>query len=151
MLLASKTSFAGIEITATASDVVLDASAIVRALVDYEPDAVDWLERIAREDVLATCPELVYAEVASAVLRLHRGGALTLTEAQEVVDTAVSAPFATEAVADLVGPAIRVAVERGLSAYDACYVVLAETLGATLITADRRLAAATTDAVLITG
>jgi predicted nucleic acid-binding protein len=151
MRLALRTSFAGIEITAIASDVVLDASAIVRALVEYEPDAVDWLERIAREDVLATCPELVYVEVASAVLVLHRGGALTLTEAQDVVDAAVSAPIVTESVAALAGPAVGVAVERGLSAYDACYVVLAETMGATLITADRRLAAATADAVLITG
>jgi predicted nucleic acid-binding protein len=43
------------------------------------------------------------------------------------------------------------AVSRRLTAYDACYVVLAETLDAPLVTADRRLAAATPNAVLITG
>jgi predicted nucleic acid-binding protein len=138
-------------ITATASDVVFDASAVVRALVDYEPSDVVWLERVAREDVRASSPELVYAEVANAVLNLHRAGSLTVTQAQAVVDATVSAPFSIKEVAALAGPAIHVAAERGLSAYDACYVVLAETMGATLITADRRLAAATTDAVLITG
>ena len=148
---APRRSSAGIETTATAFDVVFDASALVRALVDYEPGAVDWLERVAREDVRATCPELIYAEVANAVLVQPRAGSLSSAEAQAVVDAAVNAPFATERVASLAAPAVRVAAERGLSAYDACYVVLAETLGATLITADRRLAAATADAVLITG
>jgi predicted nucleic acid-binding protein len=149
--LAPRTSFAGIAITATASDVVLDASAVVRALVDYEPDAVDWLGRIAREEVRAACPELLFAEVANAVLVQHRAGLLTAAEAEEVIDAAVSAPFATEPVGNLAAPAFHIANERGLSAYDACYVVLAETMGAPLITADKRLASATDNAILITG
>ena len=66
-------------------------------------------------------------------------------------DAAVSAPFATEPVGNLAAPAFHIANERGLSAYDACYVVLAETMGAPLVTADRRLASATANAVLITG
>ena len=37
-----------------------------------------------------------------------------------------------------------------LSVYDACYVVLAEALDAPLVTADRRLAEATANAVLLT-
>jgi predicted nucleic acid-binding protein len=47
--------------------------------------------------------------------------------------------------------ALAVAGERLLGACDACYVVLAETLEAPLITADARLAAATPNAVLISG
>ena len=82
---------------------------------------------------------------------LHRTGVLTAAEAEGVIDAAVSAPFATTPAGNLAAPAFHIAAERGLSAYDACYVVLAETMGATLITADRRLASATADAVLITG
>ena len=130
---------------------MLDASAVVRALVDLDPEALDWLGRIAREEVHAACPDLLYAEVANAVLVQHRAGELTHAQAQDVIDATVAAPFASETVGTLAGPALGVARERGLSAYDACYVVLAETMGATLITADRRLASATANAVLITG
>jgi predicted nucleic acid-binding protein len=41
------------------------------------------------------------------------------------------------------------AVVGDLSVYDACYVVLADALGATLVTADRTLAAAAGRAELI--
>jgi predicted nucleic acid-binding protein len=49
----------------------------------------------------------------------------------------------------LAGPALDCALSRGLSAYEACYVVLAESLGATLVTADRSIAAAVERAELI--
>jgi predicted nucleic acid-binding protein len=41
------------------------------------------------------------------------------------------------------------ALETGLSAYDACYLVLADAADATLVTADRRLADAAAKAELI--
>lgn len=49
----------------------------------------------------------------------------------------------------LAGPALRLSLDRDLSVYDACYLALAEATGATLVTADRGLAAAATDAVLL--
>jgi predicted nucleic acid-binding protein len=45
--------------------------------------------------------------------------------------------------------AMAVAFERGPTVYDAAYVVLAEALEAPLVTADRRLAEATSTAVLL--
>jgi predicted nucleic acid-binding protein len=150
MRLAPRTSSAGIAITDTASSVVVDASAVVRALVDYHPEAIDWLSRIAREEVSAACPDLLYAEVANALLVKQRAGSLSFAKAKRVIDAAAAAPFARQTLRNLAVPAWGVANERGLSAYDACYVVLAETMGATLLTADRRLASATDNAVLLT-
>jgi predicted nucleic acid-binding protein len=46
---------------------------------------------------------------------------------------------------------IAVAVERRLTLHDAAYVVLAEALDAPLVTADRQLANATEQAVLLPG
>jgi predicted nucleic acid-binding protein len=101
--------------------------------------------------VRASCPDLLYIEVANAVVKHQRAGSLAPDRARAVLGAVAAVPFVTRAVQSFAVPAWIVASERGLSAYDACYVVLAETLGATLITADRRLAAATNDAVLITG
>jgi predicted nucleic acid-binding protein len=128
---------------------VLDASAVVRALVDHDPEALDWLGRIARDEVRAVCPDLLYAEVANAVLVQHRAGFLTAPQATRVIDAAAAVPFSIEPLRSLAVPAWIIASQRGISAYDACYVVLAETMGAALVTADRRLASATANAVLI--
>jgi len=144
-----RTSSARIETTIIATDVVFDASAIFRALVDKDAQAVDWLGRVAREEVRASCPDLLYAEVANAVLVQQRVGRLTLARAKRVLDAAAILPFATEPVRSLAIPALIVAIDRDLSAYDACYVVLAETMGAPLVTADKRLAAATPNGVLL--
>jgi predicted nucleic acid-binding protein len=147
---APKISSARIETTATASRAVLDASVVVGALVYETPAAVGWIERIARDEVQAVCPSLLYAEVGNAVLMLHRAGELTARAAQLVLDTALAAPFEAQPIELLALPAWTVAAERGLSIYDAFYAVLAETRDAVLVTADRRLAEATPNAVLIT-
>jgi predicted nucleic acid-binding protein len=131
--------------------VVFDASAVARALVDHDLLAVEWLGRLARGEVHGTCPDLLYVEMTNTVLKHQRAGRLGAQDAKAVLDATAAVPFATHTAKSLAVPAWIIASERGLSAYDACYVVLAETMGATLITADRRLAAATTDAVLITG
>ena len=146
-----RTSFAPIGTTTIGTRVVVDASVVARALIDQDVEAVNWLSRIASDEIRAACPDLLYAEVTNAVLVQQRAGRLTEDRARRVLDATQAVPFVTEIFKNLAIAAWIVASERGLSAYDACYVVLAETLDATLITADRRLAAATTDAVLITG
>jgi predicted nucleic acid-binding protein len=131
--------------------VVFDASAVARALLDHDPEAVEWLGRLSRAEVRGTWPDLLYSEMTNTVLKQQRAGRLAAHDGQAVLEATAAVPFATHSAESLAIPAWIVASARGLSAYDACYVVLAETLGATLITADRRLAAATSDVVLITG
>lgn len=58
-------------------------------------------------------------------------------------------PIDAVSLLELAPPALEVALDRGLTPSDACYVVLAELRGATLVTADRKLAAATPNAVLL--
>jgi predicted nucleic acid-binding protein len=118
-------------------------------LVDQHPEAVQWLGRIEHTDARAMCPDLLYAEVANAVLAHQRAGRLTHARGREVLDAVAAVPFERTAIKNLMAPAWMIALERGLTAYDACYVALAETTGATLVTADRALAAATEHSVLI--
>ena len=62
---------------------------------------------------------------------------------------ALAAPIDAEPLGVLAQPALALALARSISAYDACYIVLAEAGDAMLVTADRKLAAATKNAVLV--
>jgi predicted nucleic acid-binding protein len=66
-----------------------------------------------------------------------------------VLGTAVRLPLDVWRLEALAAPAFQTAITLGMSVYDACYVVIAQSLGATLVTADRRLATAVSDAELI--
>ena len=123
---------------------VVDASAVVRALVNLDGEAEAWLR------TRVSWPTLIYAEVAHSMLRLCRNRVMTRNHASAVLDTLHTLRTDARPVESLVQEAWGVALERKISAYDACYVVLAEALDAPLVTADRRLAAATANAVLLT-
>jgi predicted nucleic acid-binding protein len=122
---------------------VVDASAVVRAYVGKNALAQQWL------GTEVFWPTLVYAEVANALLQLHRHG-LSIDRARAALDAVHALDANARPVESLVRAAWATALSRGLTVYDACYVVLAERLDVPLVTADRRLAAATSNAFLLT-
>jgi predicted nucleic acid-binding protein len=115
---------------------VVDASVVVAALVDDGPDG-RWAEaQLATGGLVA--PHLLPAEVAKVLRRAAATGDLSddlaaLAHA-DLVDLDIDL-FAYEPFADRVW-----ALRHGVSAYDAWYVALAESLEADLATLDRRLA-----------
>lgn len=129
--------------------VVLDASALVRALVNRDARAAEWVALLDEPETSASAPELVFAEVAQALLGYIRSGDLDTEAARARLDFVAELPLAVEPVRELVGAALNAALERDLSIYDACYAVLAEAEEAILVTADRRLAAAVEGAELV--
>lgn len=133
------------------SRVVFDASAVVRALVEHHPVPIEWLQRVDEGELSLHWPSLVYVEVANTLLKLQRAGRSSRGAAAHVLRGTFRLPARSFAIERLAGTALALAVERRLSVYDASYVVLAEALGASLLTADRRLAAATEHGVLIGG
>jgi predicted nucleic acid-binding protein len=96
-----------------------------------------------------TAPDLVYGEVANALLRYVRTGGLTAADADEAMRLMLEVPVRVVSLRSLAPDALMLAREIGLSAYDATYALLAEAIGATLLTGDRRLAAAVVRAALI--
>lgn len=127
---------------------VLDASVFVRAQRREEP-ALRWIEAAWDRRLILVAPELIMAEVANAFLGYVRHGELLVDDAREALADLRS--IARPVPLDRLFPeAFDVAFERGLSAYDATYVVAAEHGGVPLVTFDRKLAAATPNAVLVT-
>jgi len=115
--------------------VVCDASAVVALLLDGGPDG-RWVTGALLGSDLAA-PSLVTFETANIIRRHELGGT-------------VSSDQAAQAHTDLLDLALELwpyevlaarawGLRRNLSSYDASYVALAELIGATLVTLDKRM------------
>lgn len=119
--------------------IVLDASAAVDWLV--QTAAAQRIEsRIFSRNQTLHAPELLDLEVAQVLRRLVREGALSASRAEQAIQDLLDLRL-TRYPHSVLLPRIW-QLRHNLSAYDAAYVVLAEKLGATLLTRDARLASA---------
>jgi predicted nucleic acid-binding protein len=119
--------------------IVLDASAAVDWLI--QTAATQRIEsRIFSGNQSLHAPELLDLEVAQVLRRLVREGALSASRAEAAIEDLLDLRVARYPHSVLL-PRIW-QLRHNLSAYDAAYVVLAEKLGATLLTRDAKLASA---------
>ena len=132
------------------TSVVLDANVLIRGLVGLQAEARHWIEQVAAKEVAPAWPAHLYVEVAHTLVRLTRAGAIDVRRAGRVFNQLRRMPAYVHAPESM-NRAMAIALDRGLTVYDAAYVALAEALGAPLVTADRRLAEATEQAVLLPG
>ena len=122
----------------------------MRGLVGSEQAAARTRE-LAHGRARAAVPDLFYVEVVNALVKYVRAGRLTSDEAGAALDYVAELPFAPTPCAELAPDAFAIAVDRGVSGYDAMYLALAEATEAVLVTADRRLAAAARRSQLLEG
>jgi predicted nucleic acid-binding protein len=84
-------------------------------------------------------PELVYAECANILWKYARRYNYPVENArQDLIDLRALA-LQSIPIRDLLLPTIDLALQYGISAYDACYLALAQELKVPLVTADNRL------------
>jgi predicted nucleic acid-binding protein len=117
--------------------IVVDTSVLVSLLVDSGTAGTAVRERLAGSRIAA--PELVDLETAQTLRKLVSTGALPLQRAEHALQTLGSLPLARATHSPLLGRCWE--LRNNLSIYDAAFVALAESLGGTLLTADKRLAA----------
>jgi len=117
--------------------VVVDASAVVEALLE-EAARKRLAAEIGDSDVFA--PEMIDAEVLSALRGKARSGQLSEAEAHERIVIQSESSIVRVPHAGLLPAAWR--LRHNVSAYDALYVALAQALDTRLIVADARLARA---------
>jgi predicted nucleic acid-binding protein len=115
--------------------VVVDASAIVAALIDTGPEG-HWADELLGVDLAA--PHLLPVEVTSVLRRASNAGDISDDVASlahaDLVDLRIElVPY------DIVASRVW-ELRHNLSTYDAWYVAVAELLDAPLATLDRRLA-----------
>ena len=118
---------------------VADASVVVAALVDSGPVGA-WAERMLEGDDVAA-PHLMPAEVANLLRRAALAGKVSADTAALAHADLVALPVELFPYAPCAGRVWE--LRATVTAYDAWYVALAETLEAKLATLDVRLSRAT--------
>ena len=114
--------------------IVVDASAMVEALVGRDPDPA-ILDALTRE---VSAPHVLDTEVLSALRGLCLGGRLTPQAAEIALDRYFSLAIVRHETSPL---AARVwQLRHQFTSYDASYLALAEALGVQLYTCDAKLA-----------
>jgi predicted nucleic acid-binding protein len=117
---------------------VVDASVVAPVVADGGLDGIHYRRRLRGEGLAA--PDLLRVEVLS-VIRAQLGNrALDTKQADHAVDDLIDLPIAVYPTVSLLPRTWE--LRDNLTAYDACYVALAEALGCTLLTADVRLSRA---------
>jgi predicted nucleic acid-binding protein len=131
-------------VSAARAEVVLDASAGVRAALGLAPSVLALFA-----EARVSAPDLFALEAANAFRTYAARGALEPDVAAGALDDLLSLPVELVPSGALARPALAAALELALTVYDAAYVVVARGLDGTLVTSDRRLAAACEPARLV--
>ncbi len=124
--------------------VVADASAVVAALLDDGPTG-RWARSALAADRLAA-PHLLLVEASNLLRRSVARGVVDRATATAAHRDLVRLPVRLYPFAPIAGRVWD--LRDNVTAYDAWYVALAEALGATVLTLDRRLASASGPACL---
>jgi predicted nucleic acid-binding protein len=112
---------------------VVDASVIAPVVADSGVDGETFRARLRGEVIAGT--DLLRVEVMSVV---KRQGSLTVAEADAAIEDLLDLPLSVFPTSSLLRRAW--ALRNNITAYDGCYIALAEALGCSLLTADVRLA-----------
>jgi predicted nucleic acid-binding protein len=118
---------------------VVDASALVEVLL-RSPRGVGLLPLLAAADSDLHAPALLDVEVGSALARLLTRRLVEIERATQLLEDLRDFRLARHGHLSLVPRAV--ALRENFSVYDGVYVALTESLDATLVTADEKLARA---------
>jgi predicted nucleic acid-binding protein len=94
-------------------------------------------------------PDLFYIECANILLKYTRHFGRSLEDSQADIADLKLLSLKPTSTADLIEDALPLATEKKLTAYDACYAVLAQKLDIPLMTADKPLSKASKSAIFL--
>lgn len=117
---------------------VVDASVIAPVVADGGSDGTRYRQRLRSEQIAA--PDLLRIEVLSVIRRQLHAGTIDAGQAEQAVTDLLDLPITVYPTAPLLHRSWQ--LRDNLTAYDACYIALAETLACSFLTADNRLSRA---------
>ncbi len=119
--------------------IVVDASVLANIIADDTNTGHLARTRLARAGQ-AYAPDLADVETVAVLRRRWLNSDLTDTRFRDAIDDLLALPITRLPVGPLMIRAFE--LRANVTAYDACYIALAETLDCPLITADQRLSTA---------
>lgn len=126
---------------------VVDASVAAKWLVwagePWEAEALDLVNQRNRGQLELVVPDLFWSEIGNILWKAAHRGRCTEAMAKDSIRALRNYHLDTAPSESLLEAALAIAHQYNRSFYDSLYVALAVSLGATLITADERLANAT--------
>jgi predicted nucleic acid-binding protein len=131
---------------------VVDASVGIKLFVEEEfSDKAHALFSHLAADPPAELyiPDLFYIECANILLKYTRRFGRSMDHSQADVADIKLLSLRSTSTADLMEDALLLAAEKNLTAYDACYAVLAQNLDIPLITVDEKLSNAVSSAMFL--
>lgn len=118
---------------------VVDASVCVKLFI-AEEDSQRAIDLFADTETARHAPDLLLIECANVLWTKVRRGTYLASDAVSDLQDLRATDTVVAPTAGIVVRAFELANEFDISAYDACYVALAESLGVPLVTADEKLA-----------
>ena len=118
---------------------VVDASVGVKLFIQEDlSDQADMLFNQLAEDPGARfyVPDLFFVECTNILWKYVRNYSYPAESARRDVEDLRALALLTVSAADLIVPALDLALDSGVTAYDACYAVLGQLLDLPLVTAD---------------
>jgi predicted nucleic acid-binding protein len=120
---------------------VVDASVAVKLCLAeaLSADAHALFALLADPTTVFHVPDLFYIECANILWKQTQWASVTVSQAAAHYAALAALPLQRTPTGDLAGDALSFAAAHGITAYDACYVVLAQRHGTFLLTADNKL------------
>jgi len=120
---------------------VVDASTVMKLFVEEEQSlkAFALFNQSTTEDIQLYVPDLLYIECANVFWKYTRRFGYRDEDAKRNLRLLAMLPLKWVSAYELFGEAYTLAIENNITAYDACYLLLAKRLGCSLITADQQL------------
>ena len=120
---------------------VIDASVVIKAYVPeiLSDRAVEVMSRLAEGELVLLAPDFLYPETGNILWKKRRLHELTGAEVDEIVDAISALPIKIEASRPVMPLAVTIAMQSGITVYDAMYVAVARIYETRMITADKKL------------
>ena len=117
---------------------VVDASVVAAAFFREQYAAAARAVLTGGDELHA--PDLIHAELANVIWKRHGRGEIDDAEARELLADILRLPLRITPSAELVEPALELALRTRRTVYDCLYLALAVRTNSAMITADKRLA-----------